>query len=232
MRVLAADEQALGDQAVERVQARRAVIVSAASTVAPPANTAKRAKHSLLGVAEQVVAPVDRRAQRLLARGRVAGDRRPARRARCRGARRSRPATAVRSGRPPARSPAAARRRAGRSPRPRRRWRRRGRSRGRGLARARRTARRRRRRASACGSSRRPGLGQRERRHRVALLGVQRERLATGGQDRERGTGLEQPAEERRGGAGLLEVVGRPAAGAWRPGSVRPPGRRTRRRAR
>ena len=73
------------------------VIASAASTVAPPAKTAKRAKHGLLVVAEQLVAPVDRRAQRLLARGRVtrAGTQRAERRrrgARAISARRQQPA--------------------------------------------------------------------------------------------------------------------------------------------
>ena len=48
------------------------MIASAASTVAPPAKTAKRAKHACSSSLEQLVAPVDRRAQRLLARGRVA----------------------------------------------------------------------------------------------------------------------------------------------------------------
>jgi hypothetical protein len=41
----------------------------------------------------------------------------------------------------------------------------------------------------------------------VALLGVQAERLATGGQDRERRTGTQQPADERRGRQYVLEVV-------------------------
>ncbi len=146
------------------------------------------------------MAPVDGGAQRLLARGRVA--RAAARRAE----RGVEPLgdlgrlTAVRSGRPRARSPTAARRRAGRSPRPRRRWLRRGRSRSRGLARARRTSAT----AAALGC---PGLGQRERRHRVALLGLQSERLATGGQDGERRTRLEHAADEGRGGEQLLEVV-------------------------
>ena len=44
-----------------------------------------------------------------------------------------------------------------------------------------------------------PGLGQRERRHRIALLGLHSERFATGGQDGERRTGLEQPGDEWRG---------------------------------
>ena len=48
------------------------VIVSAASTVAPPANTAKRAKHACSSSPSRLVAPVDRRAQRLVAGGRVA----------------------------------------------------------------------------------------------------------------------------------------------------------------
>ena len=45
------------------------MIVSAASTVAPPENTAKRPKHACSGDAEQFVAPVDRGAQGLLASG-------------------------------------------------------------------------------------------------------------------------------------------------------------------
>ena len=66
------------------------VIVSAASIVAPPANTAKRAKHAFSSSLSSGVAPVDRRAQRLLARGRVAGAGARARRGRRPGARRSR----------------------------------------------------------------------------------------------------------------------------------------------
>jgi hypothetical protein len=45
----------------------------------------------------------------------------------------------------------------------------------------------------------RPGNGQRERRYRVALLGPQGQRLATGGEDGERGTCLEQSGDEWRG---------------------------------
>ena len=162
---------------------------------------------SLLVVAEQVVAPVDRRAQRLLARRRVAGARRPARRAPRPGVPRSRSGRAARSGRPRARSPAAARRRAGRSPRPPRRCRRRDRSSG-SWARARSpnsaTAST---PASASGSSA-SRVGQRQRRDGVALLGLQRERLAAGGEHRQRGTGAQQGADERRGGEHVLEVVG------------------------
>ena len=48
------------------------MIASAASIVAPPANTAKRAKHAFSSSLSSCVAPVDRRAQRLVAGGRVA----------------------------------------------------------------------------------------------------------------------------------------------------------------
>ena len=41
----------------------------------------------------------------------------------------------------------------------------------------------------------------------VALLGVQAERFAACGKDRERGTGTQQPADERRGREQMLEVV-------------------------
>ena len=50
--------------------------------------------------------------------------------------------------------------------------------------------------------------GQRERRHRVALLGVQSERFPTCGEHRERGTGIEEPGDERRCRKHVLEVVG------------------------
>jgi hypothetical protein len=49
--------------------------------------------------------------------------------------------------------------------------------------------------------------GQRERRHGVALLGLKAERLAARRKDRERGTGIEQPADEACGRQHVLEVV-------------------------
>ena len=58
------------------------VIASAASTVAPPAKTAKRAKHACSSSSSRLVAPVDRRPQRLLAGGRIAWSAARARRAR------------------------------------------------------------------------------------------------------------------------------------------------------
>ena len=54
----------------------------------------------------------------------------------------------------------------------------------------------------------RRAVGQRERRDRVALLGLQRERLAAGGEHGQRGTGTQQAADERSGGEHVLEVVG------------------------
>ncbi|HET6551613.1 MAG TPA: hypothetical protein VFG79_24305 [Solirubrobacter sp.] len=50
-------------------------------------------------------------------------------------------------------------------------------------------------------------LGQRERSDRIDLLGMQREWLATRGQQLERRTDLEQPAEQRRSGQDVLAVV-------------------------
>ena len=68
----AADEQALGDQAVERVESGGGDRLGRLHGRAAGEHREAR-EAPLLGVAEQVVAPVDRRAQRLLARGRVAG---------------------------------------------------------------------------------------------------------------------------------------------------------------
>jgi hypothetical protein len=51
------------------------------------------------------------------------------------------------------------------------------------------------------------GLGQRQRRYRVALFGLHSQRCTTGGQDGERGTGPEQSGDTWRGCEQLLEVV-------------------------
>ena len=157
------------------------MIVSAACDRRAAGEDGKAREARSLVVAEQLVAPVDRRAQRLLAGGRIARAGARARRVRCPGVPRSQRATATRSGRRPARSPAAARRGAGRSRRPRPRCRRRGRSRGRGLARARRTARRRHvgqlrgRRASArAARAAAPGSAARPAGERLAARGEHR----------------------------------------------------------
>ena len=181
----------------------------------------------LLGVAEQVVAPVDRRAQRLLARGRVAGAGAQRAERACPGARRSRRRRAVRSARRPARSRAAARRGAGRSPR-RRPALASPRSNPGSWARARSQNSATASTPASASESPVPELGQRERRHGVALLGLQRERLATRREHRERRTGREQPADERRRGRARARSCRPPAAGAWRPGSARPPAPATR----
>ena len=92
---------------------------SAASSSKPPAKTASRRRSTRSSALEQVVAPVDRRPQRLLARGAV---RLPRRSSRKRSSRRSRDllaGAARRPAPPPARSPAGCRR-AGRRCAPRR----------------------------------------------------------------------------------------------------------------
>ena len=157
-RLPAAHEQALGDEPVERVDAGAGDRLRRLDGGAAGEHREAR-EARLLVVVEQVVAPVDRRAQRPLAGGRVA-------RARAERAERRVQALGDLAGRE---QPAAGRRqldrqrqpveRAGRSPRPRRRCRRPARTRGRALARARRTARRRRTRPaprgprSACSGS-------------------------------------------------------------------------------
>ena len=72
VRVLAAHEQALGDEPVERVEAGAGDRLGRLDGGAAGEHREAR-EARLLVVAEQRVAPVDRRAQRLLAGGRVAG---------------------------------------------------------------------------------------------------------------------------------------------------------------
>ena len=95
------------------------VIVSAASHGGAAGEHREARETRLLVVAEQAVAPVDRRAQRLLAGGRVARPCAESVERALAGVWRSLRGRAARSVRPRARSPAAARRRVGRSPRPR-----------------------------------------------------------------------------------------------------------------
>ena len=149
---VAAHEQALGDEPVERVEAGAGDRLRRLHGGAAGEDREAREARFLV-VAEQAVAPVDRRAQRLLAGGRVAWPCAETVERAAAGVWRSLRGRAARSGPPRARSPAAARRRAGRSPRPRSSCRRRSQSQGRALARARRTARQRPRSATA---SRRP----------------------------------------------------------------------------
>ena len=167
------------------------MIVSAASIVAPPANTAKRAKHACSSSLNSSMAPVDGRAQRVVAGGRVASG--GARSAECHlqtlGDLGGRQQPAAGRGeldrqRQPVDAPADLRDR-----------------RGVAVAEIER---------GIVGSRPldeqgdcivagqclrvlgRSELGQRERRDGIALLGVQRERLAAGGKHRQRGTGAEQ----------------------------------------
>ena len=161
------------------------MIASAACTVAPPANTAKRAKHACSSSLSSswLQSIVARSVCWRAGASRGAGAQRAERGVQA--LRDLRRVTAARSGRPPARSPAAARRHAGRSPRPRR------------VVVAQLELRVVRSRALA---EQRDGvhvgqrlrvrsaLGQRERRHGVALLGLQGERLAARGQHRDAGT--------------------------------------------
>ena len=118
-RTVAAHEQALGDKPVERVDAGAGDRLRRLHRGAAGEHREAR-EARLLVIAEQLVAPVDRRAQRPLAGGRVA---RPRRRAPPSAASQAfgdlAREKAARSARPRARSPAAARRRVGRSPRPR-----------------------------------------------------------------------------------------------------------------
>ncbi len=64
---LAGADEALVDERLRDVEVA-SVTASAASSVQPPAKTASRAKRLLLVGVEQLVAPLDRRAQGLLAR--------------------------------------------------------------------------------------------------------------------------------------------------------------------
>ena len=138
--LVAAHEQALGDEPVERVDVGAGDRLRRLHGGAAGEDREAREARFLV-VAEQVVAPVDRRAQRLLAGGRVARPCAESVERAASGVWRSPRVRAARNVRPRARSPAAARRRAGRSPRSRSSCRRRSQSRGRALARARRTAR-------------------------------------------------------------------------------------------
>ena len=73
VRVLAVGREGSWPSRPSRVSRPACVIVSAALTVAPPGERREACEALLLSFAEQVVAPVDGRAQRLLACGRVAG---------------------------------------------------------------------------------------------------------------------------------------------------------------
>ena len=206
------------------------VIVSAASTVAPPANTAKRAKHACSSSLSRLVAPVDRRAQRLLAGGRVARPGAESRRARPAGASAISPgesspqraaASSIASGSPSTRRQisatafgvAVAR---ARSP-------------GRALARARRTAPRRPRRPARPGPLRAPAARAAARDSSCSACTASGSRLVASTVTA--GHAPQQAADERRGAPAGARSCRRSAAGAWRRGSARPPDRPTRPRA-